>query len=106
MVSRSRRSSFSRCSPEVRNNVPRSSGCIPTLVDVSTNVGMHPDERGTLFRTSGLQRLKEERRDLETIRAALVGDLVHLHQTGTRRAPRLIGRRLVLEIPLEVAPRA
>ena len=54
------------------------------------------------FGAAQLQRLKDERRDVQVTRLAAVGDLVHLHEAVARGAPGLVGLGLLLELALEV----
>ena len=49
-----------------------------------------------------LQRLEDERRNVQVTHPAAVGDLVHLHEAVARRAPRLVGLRLLLQHAIEV----
>src|SRR5262249_19242727 len=72
------------------------------FVEVAADILVDPDQRWMSLRAAQLERLKDESRDLHVAGAAAVGDLLHLHEAGTRSAPRLVGLGLLLEHPLEV----
>ena len=51
---------------------------------------------GCALRAAQLQRLKDQRRDVEVAGLAAVGDLLHLHEALARGAPGRVGLRLLL----------
>ena len=60
---------------------------------------------GCAFGAARLERLEDERGNVEIARAAAVGDLLHLHDALARRAPRPVGLGLLPQQPLEVRRR-
>src|SRR5262249_23564954 len=61
-----------------------------------------PHERGVPLRAAELQRLEDERGNLQVTRSAAVGDLLHLHEAVARGAPRLVGLGLLREHAIEI----
>ena len=72
------------------------------LVEMPTDVLVHPDERGPAAAGRVTQGLEYERGDVEVPGAAAVDDLLHPHAALAGRAPRLVGFRLLAPRFLEV----
>ena len=73
------------------------------LVEMSADVLVNQHRSADIpFRAAQLERLEDERRDLQVTRLAAVGDLVHLHEAIARGTPRLVGLGLLLELALEI----
>jgi hypothetical protein len=79
--------------PDVRNVV---------LVEMTADVLVHPDERRMTLRAAKIQRLEDERRNVEVADAAPVADLRHLHDAVAGPAPCLVGLGLPLDLAVEV----
>jgi len=72
------------------------------LVEMSTDVLVNPQERRVPLRAAQLQRLEDERRDVDVTHLAAVGDLLHLHEAVAGGAPCLVGVGLLLQLTIEV----